>query len=50
MVAGVCAGIADYFDVDSTVVRVAWVGGTVLTGVVPGCIIYLLAWIIMPEK
>ncbi|MEO0032773.1 MAG: hypothetical protein RIS94_2531 [Pseudomonadota bacterium] len=27
---GVCAGIADYFDVDVTLVRIAWVAGTLL--------------------
>lgn len=48
-IAGVCGGLAEYFEVDPTVVRLAW---AVLT-VVPGCIVlgimaYLVAWFIMP--
>jgi phage shock protein PspC (stress-responsive transcriptional regulator) len=50
-IAGVCGGIAAYFDVDSTLVRLAW---TILS-VVPGCIVlgiaaYLIAWIVMPRQ
>jgi phage shock protein PspC (stress-responsive transcriptional regulator) len=50
-IAGVCGGFAEYFHVDSTVVRLLW---AVLT-VVPGCIIlgliaYVVAWIIMPVE
>ena len=48
-VAGVCAGLADYFSVDIVLVRAAWV----VLSIVPGCIIggvvaYLAAWIIIP--
>ena len=48
-VAGVCSGIADYFDVDPTLVRLAWVLLTVLSW---GWLLlgYVLAWIIVPEK
>jgi phage shock protein PspC (stress-responsive transcriptional regulator) len=49
-IAGVCGGLAGYFGLDATVVRVAW---AILT-FVPGCIIlgvigYLVAWFIMPS-
>jgi phage shock protein C len=47
---GVCGGIGEYFDVDPTVVRVAWIVMTVLTGIVPGVIAYLLAAIVMPSE
>lgn len=47
--AGVCGGIAEYFDVDSTLVRLAWVVLTILTGIFPGIIGYLIAAIVMPE-
>jgi phage shock protein PspC (stress-responsive transcriptional regulator) len=48
---GVCGGLAEYFSVDATVVRVMWI---ILT-VVPGAIVfgvagYLVAWFIMPEQ
>jgi len=50
-IAGVCGGLAEYLDVDSTVVRLVW---AVLT-VVPGAIVlgvgaYLAAWFIIPMK
>jgi phage shock protein PspC (stress-responsive transcriptional regulator) len=48
---GVCGGLAEYFGVDATVVRLGW---AILT-VVPGCIVfgvlaYLVAWFIMPRQ
>jgi len=48
-VGGVCGGIAEYLDVDSTIVRLVWVVGTVCTAIVFGCVAYLAAWLIMPE-
>lgn len=46
---GVCGGIAEYFEIDSTVVRLAWIAITILTGVVPGLIAYIIAAIVMPS-
>ena len=49
-IAGVCAGIADYFDVDVTLVRALWLALSIVPGaIVGGLIAYLLAWIVMPE-
>jgi phage shock protein C len=46
---GVCAGIAEYFGTDVTLVRLAWVILTVVPGAVfGGLIVYLLAWLIIP--
>lgn len=50
MVGGVCAGIADYFSVDPTLIRLAWVIMTILTFFWTGIIGYLLMWIIMPRR
>jgi phage shock protein C len=47
-VAGVCSGFAEYFDLDVSLVRVAWLIAAILTGV--GFIPYLIAWIVMPEE
>jgi phage shock protein C len=47
MVAGVCAGIADYFDIDPTIVRIAFALLLVMNGV--GAPIYFVMWFIMPE-
>lgn len=47
---GVCGGIAEFFDTDPTLVRLAWILITVLTGVVPGIIAYFVAAVVMPTK
>jgi len=49
MIAGVCGGIAEYFDVDATIVRVAYVLLSVCTAAFPGLLVYLLLCIIMPN-
>jgi phage shock protein C len=46
-IAGVCGGIAEYFDIDPTVVRVVFVLLAILTGV--GIPIYVVLWIILPK-
>lgn len=46
--AGVCGGIAEYFDIDSTIVRLAWVLFSLAGG--SGLLAYILAAIIMPES
>lgn len=47
--AGVCAGFAEYFDLDVTLVRVLWVVITFFTGIVFGVAGYMVAWIVMPD-
>jgi phage shock protein C len=47
-IAGVCAGFAEYFDLDVTLVRVVWLVVFCMAGV--GLIPYLIAWIVMPEE
>ena len=47
MVAGVCGGLADYFGIDTVIVRIgffllAWFGGG-------GVLLYAILWIVMPE-
>ncbi|MBR5068123.1 MAG: PspC domain-containing protein [Bacteroidales bacterium] len=49
-VLGVCGGLAEYFDVDPTLIRVIILGGTVLTGFIPGIVSYVCIALIMPEK
>jgi phage shock protein C len=49
-ISGVCGGIAEYFDIDSTLVRLAWIIVTVVTGIIPGIIGYLIAAIVMPQR
>lgn len=47
MVAGVAAGLAEYFDIDPVIVRLAFVALSLLGG--PGLILYIIMWVIMPE-
>jgi len=48
-IAGVCGGLADYFDVDPTIVRVSWVILSIIAGaVVFGIVAYAVAWLIIP--
>jgi len=46
-IAGVCAGLADYFDIDPTLVRALWILFTLLGG--SGVLAYIILWVIMPE-
>ena len=48
MIAGLLAGLADYFNQDVTVWRLAFVFLLILTGLMPGVLLYLVAWIMMP--
>ncbi len=45
--AGVCAGVAEYFNLDSTIIRLVWI---LLSCFGPGIIAYIIAAIVMPEK
>ena len=49
MVCGVCGGIAEYFAVDPTIVRLVWAIVT-LFGIAPGVIAYIVAAIIIPQN
>lgn len=48
-IAGVCAGLARYFELDPVVVRAAYVVVSVLSAAFPGILLYLLLWLIMPR-
>jgi phage shock protein C len=49
-IAGVCAGFGAYLDLDISLVRILWVFVTLMAGVFPGVVAYVLAWIIVPEE
>ena len=49
MLAGVCGGIAEYFNVDPTIISLAYVLLSVFTAAFPGIIVYILAMIIIPS-
>jgi phage shock protein PspC (stress-responsive transcriptional regulator) len=48
--AGVCGGLAEYFGIDSTIVRIAAVVLAIYPGaVICGVLVYLLAWLVIPS-
>ncbi len=49
MIAGVCGGIADYFDWDPTLVRVGYVVLSVASVGFPGLLVYIILAIVMPD-
>ena len=50
-IAGVCAGLAEYFDLDVTLVRVVWLIVALMTVCVGvGLLAYPIAWIVMPQE
>lgn len=48
MIAGVCGGIAEYFDMDPTLVRVLYVLVSILSAAFPGIIAYIILMFVMP--
>lgn len=50
MLGGVCGGIAEYFTIDPSIIRIAFVLVTLFAGFVPGILLYVVLWIILPEK
>jgi phage shock protein C len=47
---GVCAGIAEYFDFDPTLVRIGYVLISILSAAFPGLLVYIILWIVVPPK
>ena len=49
-ISGVCSGIAEYFDVDPTLIRLLWVALTIFSACFPGIILYIIFAIVMPVR
>ncbi len=49
MIAGVCGGIAEYFNFDVTIARLLWAAITIFTFPV-GLIAYIICWLVIPEN
>jgi len=49
-ICGLCGGIGEYFEIDSTLVRLVWILVTVLTGVIPGVVAYFVAALVVPKE
>ncbi|MBI4087190.1 PspC domain-containing protein [Candidatus Kaiserbacteria bacterium] len=48
--AGICGGLGDYFSIDPTLLRLAWLLVVIFTGIFPGVVVYILAIFVIPEK
>ncbi|MBR5635177.1 MAG: PspC domain-containing protein [Prevotella sp.] len=48
-IAGICGGIADYFDVDPAMVRLIYLLLSFFSAGFPGFMIYLVLWFVMPK-
>jgi len=48
MIAGVCGGIAEYFDLDPTIVRIGYVLVSILSVAFPGILAYIVLMFVMP--
>lgn len=49
MIAGVCAGIAEYLDLDITLVRILYVLISIFSAGFPGLLVYVILWFVMPD-
>ncbi len=50
VIAGVCAGIAEYFGWDIGVVRLVYLLLSIFSAAFPGVLVYIILWIVMPER
>lgn len=49
IIAGVCAGLADWLGWDATLVRILYVIVSIFSAAFPGLIVYLILWVVMPK-
>lgn len=49
-IAGVCGGIGETFDIDSTIIRLVFLFIALVTAIFPSIALYLLAWLIIPSE
>lgn len=50
VIGGVCAGLANYFNLDPTLVRAGYLVLSILSVAFPGILVYIILWIIMPDS
>ena len=50
MIAGVMGGLAEYFQINATLLRVVYVIGSIISVAFPGIIVYLILWLVIPSE
>lgn len=49
IVAGICGGLGEYYGIDPTILRLAWILITIFSGVFPGLLGYFFAILVVPK-
>ncbi|MBA4250505.1 MAG: hypothetical protein C0425_03065 [Chlorobiaceae bacterium] len=50
MIAGICGGIGEYFNIDPTWIRIGYVVVSIFSAAFPGLLLYLILWIVIPKN
>jgi phage shock protein C len=50
MIAGVCGGLAEYFDIDVSIIRLIFIAIALASALIPMFIFYIIAWIVIPTQ
>lgn len=50
MIAGVVGGLANYFGVDSSLLRVIYVLVSIFSAAFPGVLVYIILWLLVPQE
>ncbi len=50
VIAGVCAGLAEYFGIDIVLFRIIYLVVSIFSAAFPGTLVYIILWIVMPSK
>jgi len=50
VIAGVCAGLAEYLGWEITLVRILYLVISILSAAFPGILVYIILWIVMPKQ
>ena len=50
LLGGVCAGLAEYFELDPSLVRIAYALISVLSAAFPGILVYIILWVVIPPR
>lgn len=50
MIAGVCAGMAEYLGIEISLFRIFYLVFSVVSAAFPGTLVYIICWMIIPKK
>jgi phage shock protein PspC (stress-responsive transcriptional regulator) len=50
MIAGVLGGLAEYFELDPTMLRAVYVVASIVSAAFPGILVYIVLWMVIPEE